>query len=206
MPLGIPTRIGGWGGRAQFKSWLAARGIGGIVDATHPFAARMSQRSAEVAEELGIEYLQVLRSSWRPEKEDNWTFLNSEKEAADYIPKGARVFTSTGRKNLEDFYNLEGRHLMCRIHDSSPGPFPLKHGEYIISQGPYTAEGEAALFERLSVDWHVCRNSGGSGSRAKVDAARMLGMPVAMIRRPPQPQATRAETVSEVLAWVRRRT
>ncbi len=206
MPLGIPTRIGGWGGREQFSSWLKARNIQGIIDATHPFAAKMSQRAADVAQELHIEYLQVLRPSWRPEDYDKWTFLNNESEAASHIPKGARVFTSTGRKNLEAFDNMEGRHLFCRIHDSAPGVFPLDHGEYVVSQGPYTVDAEVALFERLKIDWLVCRNSGSSGSHAKVDAARTLGLPVAMIRRPPQPQANRAETVSEVLAWARRRT
>ena len=57
----------------------------------------------------------------------------------------------------------------------------------------------------LGVTWSVTRNSGGSASFAKLEAARRLGISVAMIRRPPQPEAARISTVSEALAWVRRR-
>ncbi|MDD9922027.1 MAG: precorrin-6A/cobalt-precorrin-6A reductase, partial [Boseongicola sp.] len=48
-------------------------------------------------------------------------------------------------------------------------------------------------------------NSGGVGSWPKVEAARELGIRVAMIRRPLQPEALRIDTVAEALAWVRRR-
>lgn len=205
LPLGMPTRIGGWGGADAFRDWLVAQGIGGIIDATHPFAASISHRAAEVAADLDIEYLQFLRPSWRPQDGDAWTFLNSEEDAADHIPSGSRVFLATGRKRLEAFKTLEGRHLLCRVLDPAPGPFPLPDGSFVVSRPPFSPESEARLFDALGVDWLICRNSGGTGSRAKLDAARMLGLPVAMIRRPPQPEATRVETVSEVLAWVRRR-
>ncbi|MEL7459508.1 MAG: cobalt-precorrin-6A reductase [Pseudomonadota bacterium] len=205
LPLGMPTRIGGWGGPEAFRDWLVHQRIGGIVDATHPFAASISHRAAQVAAELGLEYLQFLRPSWRPQNGDRWTFLNTEEDAADHIPKGSRVFLATGRKRLEAFENLAGRHLLCRVLDTAPGPFPMADGSFVVSRPPFSPESEARLFETLGVDWLICRNSGGTGSRAKVDAARNLGLPVAMIRRPPQPEATRVETVSEVLAWVRRR-
>jgi precorrin-6A/cobalt-precorrin-6A reductase len=60
------------------------------------------------------------------------------------------------------------------------------------------------LFFDLKVDWLVVKNSGGSASRSKLDAARDLGIPVALIRRPRQPEGPRVTTVSEALAWVRR--
>lgn len=205
LPLGIPTRIGGWGGAEAFRDWLVAQGIGGIIDATHPFATSMSHRAAEVAAELEIEHLQFLRPSWRPQDGDTWTFLNTEEDAAEHIEGGARVFLATGRKRLASFANLEGRHLFCRVIDPAPGPFPFPDGAYIPGLPPFTPESEVRLFETLDIDWLICHNSGGTGSRAKLDAARRLSLPVAMIRRPPQPQATRVETVSEVLAWVRRR-
>lgn len=205
MPLGIPTRIGGWGTRDAFRDWALEKRITGIIDATHPFASSISLRTAEVAEELGIDYLQFLRPAWRPEAGDRWVFLNREEDAAAHIPAGARVFLATGRKRLDAFGGLSGHALLCRVLDQPAEPFPLPGGRYLLHRPPFSVEQEMSVFEALGVDWLVARNSGGSGSRAKIDAARRLGIPVAMIRRPPQPEAARAETLSEVLAWVGRR-
>lgn len=205
MPLGIPTRIGGWGGRDAFRAWLDEKGINGIIDATHPFAADISARAAEVAAELGIDYLQFLRPSWRPSAGDDWVFLNTEEEAADHISEGATVFLATGRKRLAAYSGLSSQELICRVIEGPAGPFPLPNGRFVLHRPPFSVEQEVATFRALGVDWIVARNSGGSGSRAKIDAARELGLRVAMIRRPPQPEAARAETLSEVLAWVGRR-
>ncbi|MEL7025990.1 MAG: precorrin-6A/cobalt-precorrin-6A reductase [Pseudomonadota bacterium] len=205
MTLGIPTRIGGWKSSDVYRAWLRDNRIAGIIDATHPFASDISHQSAEVAAELGIEYLQFLRPTWRPAPGDRWEFLNSAQDAPDHIPHGAKVFVATGTHDHDTFSSLVGRHLYCRALYTSPGPFPMPNGEYVVSRPPFTAEGEAELFDHLGIEWLVCRNSGGPGSRAKVDGARRLGLPVAMIRRPPQPEANRATTISEVLAWVRRR-
>lgn len=205
MPLGIPTRIGGWGGRDGFRAWLVDNRITGIIDATHPFAADISSRTAEVADELGIDYLHFLRPAWRPEPDDTWVFLNREEEAARHVPEGATVFLATGRKRLDAFAGLGTQRLICRVVEGPAGPFPLPNGRFVLHRPPFSVDDEMRTFERLGVDWLVARNSGGAGSHAKIDAARRLGIPVAMIRRPPQPEAARAETLSEVLAWVGRR-
>jgi precorrin-6A/cobalt-precorrin-6A reductase len=52
------------------------------------------------------------------------------------------------------------------------------------------------------IEWVVARNAGGTGARAKIDAARELGLPVIMIARPDLPERLRAESVEEVLAWL----
>lgn len=205
MPLGIPTRIGGWGGRDAFADWLRQKRIHGIIDATHPFANGISHRTADVAADLGIDYLQVLRPAWRPEPGDRWLFLNAEDEAANHIPEDATVFLATGRKELERFGNLAPRRIYCRLLGTPLEPFPFENGAYLVNRPPFSVRDEIALFEALGIDWLVVRNSGGGGSTAKLEAARALGLRVAMLRRPPQPEAVRAETVSEVLAWVRRR-
>ena len=46
-PAPIPQRIGGFGGAAGLADFLRAEKIGAVVDATHPFAARMSMNAAE---------------------------------------------------------------------------------------------------------------------------------------------------------------
>lgn len=205
-PLGVPTRIGGFGGRDAFRDWLMREGIGAVLDATHPFSVRISHRAAEVCFELGLPYLQLLRPAWLPGPGDRWTFLNCEEDAARHIPEGAAVFLATGRQTLERFAGLaRGRTLICRQIDPPRERFPFPDGRWHVGRPPFRLAEEKALFRRSGVEWLVVKNSGGSASRPKLDAARELGLQVAMIRRPLQPEAPRTETISEALAWVRRK-
>jgi precorrin-6A/cobalt-precorrin-6A reductase len=48
----------------------------------------------------------------------------------------------------------------------------------------------------------VAKNAGGDGARAKLDAARVLGLPVLMAERPVLPETAIARTPDEVLDWV----
>ncbi|MGR3436641.1 MAG: cobalt-precorrin-6A reductase [Shimia sp.] len=201
-PLPVRTRIGGFGGAKAFASFLAAERIGAIVDATHPFAARISARSHAVATELGLPYLQVLRPGWRATEGDRWTWIDTEADAERHIPLGATVFLATGRQTLPAFAGLaEGRRLLCRQIDPPEAPFPYANGDFVVGQPPFPVEDEVALFRRLGVDWLVVKDAGGV-SETKLIAARRLGLPVAMIARPPQPDGPRVATAEEALAWL----
>lgn len=204
-PFGVPTRIGGFGGDAGFADWLAREGIHGIIDATHPFAAQVSHRTARIAADRGVDYIQFLRPAWLPEAGDDWTFLNTEADAPKRIPEGARVFLATGRRGLDAFADLSRASLFCRRTDGRDERFPYPNGLYVHGRPPFSVAQEVSTFSRLGIDWLVARNSGGTASRAKLEAARELGIKVAMIRRPPQPSGPKVETVAEAMAWVRRR-
>lgn len=202
--LGVPTRVGGFGGREAFARFLRAEGIGAVLDATHPFAARISRRSAEVCAALGVPYLQVLRPGWTPGPGDRWHEIDDESQAASLVPPGARVFLATGRGTLERFSNLAGRTVFCRQIDPPTGPFPFPGGQFLVGRPPFSVAQERALFTRLGIDWLVVKNAGGTASRTKLDAARELGLPVAMLRRPaPPPGAARVADAEAALAWVR---
>ena len=202
---GWPVRIGGWGGEGPFREFLERERVEGIIDATHPFAADMSERAARVAREMDLPHVQFLRPAWTPRETDRWTFLNDEAEAAQHIPEETTVFLATGRRALSKFDNLVGRRLICRVKESPAVPFPFAGGRFLYQRPPFTVADEMALFGRLGVDWIVARNSGGTGSLPKIEAARELGLPVAMVRRPKQPEGLKITTVAETLAWVRRR-
>lgn len=203
-PLGVATRIGGFGGAEGFAEYLRHERIDAVLDATHPFASDMSHRSARVCQSQGVAYMQFLRPGWMPAPGDRWTFLNSEEDAARHIPEGARVFVATGRQTLDRYANMTGRYMICRQIDPPDGPFPLEQGYFLISRPPFTIETELLLFQRLAIDWLIIKNAGGPASRAKLDAARRLGLPVAMVRRPLQPEGPKLETVAAALGWVRR--
>ncbi len=49
----------------------------------------------------------------------------------------------------------------------------------------------------------VSKNSGGEATKAKLEAARALGLPVIMVRRPELPEAPESvASVEEALAWL----
>ena len=203
-PLPGQVRTGGFGGEAAFRAFLAEHRIEGIIDATHAFAARMSERSARVARETGIAYLQVLRPQWQPQAGDRWTFIDAEHEARTHINPPARVFLATGRQTLAHFDNLADCTLISRQIDPPTNAFPFPKGEFLVGRPPFSAADEKALFARLSIDWLITKNAGGDSSATKLTAARDLGLPVIMINRPAQPDAERVTTAAQAITWARR--
>ncbi len=199
--LDLLTRMGGFGGAAGFEAYLDQQGITRVLDATHPFAARISERTARICAGRGLPYLQFLRPGWTPQKGDNWTEIATEREVADHIPAKATVFLATGRQTLDRFDNLPGRRLICRQIDPPTGPFPFEGGEFLIGRPPFSIADEVALFERLAVDVLVVKNAGGAASRSKLDAARALGIPVLMMKRPAPASENVVDNVQEALAW-----
>lgn len=202
-PLPVPTRVGGFGGAAGFRSYVQEAGVKAVLDATHPFAEQITARTAQVCANMGLPYLYCCRPAWTPEPGDDWTQIAREEDAASHIPEGATVFLGTGRQTLQRFANLEGRRVICRQIDPPTGPFPFEGGEFLIGRPPFPVARERALFAALGVDWIVVKNAGGAPSRTKLTAAADLGIPVLMIKRPPPPDAPCVATVEAALDWVK---
>ena len=200
--LALPTRCGGFGGDAGFEAYLADHKITAVLDATHPFAVQVSERTARICREIGLRHLQLLRPPWEPGPGDNWIKLAREEDAAAHVGSADTVFLATGRQTLQRFGNLSGRRLICRQIDPPSGPFPFPNGEFLIGRPPFSVEQEVALFRRLDVNWLVVKNAGGEASRSKLDAARELGISVAMIERPKPPACAQVKTVGQAIAWV----
>ena len=205
VPLGLPTRIGGWGGEEAFHDWLLRERVGAILDATHPFATRISDRALRSAAQLGIDYLRFQRPPWMPGAEDRWSFLNDCAEVPQKVPEGATVLLDTGGRGASLVGPLEGRTVHCRLEPPLPNGRGVAGWRYLVARAPFDAESEMRLYSGLGLDWIVLPNVGGVDERPKLEAARRLGIRIGLIRRPPQPEAPRAETVSEVMRWVRRR-
>lgn len=199
--LDLPARSGGFGGEDGFRKYLRDGGISAVLDATHPFAAWISARTARVCTELGLPFCLMSRPKWAPEP--GWILLKDEEDAANHVPDKAVVFLATGRQRLERFAGLTGRRLICRVVDPQEEAFPFENGEYLVGRPSREVAEEEALLSRLGVDWLIARNAGGEGARAKLAAARNLGIRVGMIERPAQPEGVKVRTVDEALDWVR---
>lgn len=200
-PLAVPVQVGGFGGEAGFAAFLAARRIHAVLDATHPFASAISARSARICAAQGLPYCQLLRPPWQPGPGDRWVSLASPAAAAAVVPPGARVLLATGRQSLPDFAALgHGRQVFCRVVDPPQTACPL--GEWLVARPPFALADEIALLADLRIDWLVAKNAGGAAGLAKLAAARRLGLPVALLARPPAGAWQKVASVEQALAWV----
>ncbi len=203
LPHSLPTRIGGFGGAEGLAEFIRDERITHVIDATHPFAAEMSRNAVAACAATGAALIALERAPWSRVTGDNWIEVADEAAAAATLPDvPARVFLAIGRQHLAPFSGKSQHAYTLRFVDALDGPLPLPNAEIIVSRGPFTLEGDRELMRSRGIEWIVSRNAGGIGARAKIDAARGLGLPVLMIARPELPERPRVERVEDVLAWL----
>jgi precorrin-6A/cobalt-precorrin-6A reductase len=201
LPVG-EVRIGGFGGPEAMARYLAD--VDAVVDATHPFAERISASAATAAAAARVPLLRLERPGWAAGPGDDWRWVANLDEAAAALGDAARVFLTTGRQGLGAFAGDAERWFLIRCVDPpDEGDLPPRH-EVLLDRGPYTLEGELALIDRHRIDAIVTKDSGGALTEAKLAAARERSLPVIVVRRPPRPDVETVTTVEEAVAWCKK--
>lgn len=200
------VRVGGFGGPQGLAEHLRDGGYAALIDSTHPFARQISAHAVEATRLTGMPRLALVRPAWQPEAGDRWIPVDDEDASAFVLaglglPAGATVFLALGRQRVAAFATVSGLRFVLRTVDPVEPPWP--GCRVVTGRGPFDRTAELDLLRREGVAAIVCRNSGGASGRAKLDAARELGLPVLMIRRPPPPEPPVAEGVEDAVAWVR---
>ena len=200
----LPRRIGGFGGVEGLTAYLAREGIDRVVDATHPFAARISANAVAACAHQGVPLLAFSRPAWRPEAGDHWIDVPDIAGAVAHLVgrDPGRVFLTTGRLDLAAFGAASHHRYLVRTIDPPAPDDRLPDMEIVLGRGPFTVADETELMTRHGIDLLVTKNSGGSASRAKLVAARHLGLPVLMVARPEIPDRASTEKLADVLAWI----
>ncbi len=196
-PLATPHRLGGFGGAAGLAAYLSAAKISAVIDATHPFATQMSRHAAQATEQTGLPLLRLQRPEW-PISPD-WQLAADLPMAAARLPAGARVFLSVGSRSLAPFLHRRDIWFLTRCIEP-PGHSP--HGEVLLAHPPFTLAAETALLKAHKITHLVSKNAGGGATRAKLDAAKALGIEVIMVNRPQLPGAFEVASVARALNWV----
>ena len=195
-------RRGGFGGAAGLGDYLAAARIDLVIDATHPFATRISAAAREACEARRVPLLVLERPQWEREPGDRWIEVESAAEAAAVVPQhGKRVFLTTGRRALDAFAGVTGVYFLVRLIEAPQAPLPLDC-TLIIERGPFTLEHERLIIARHAIDVLVTKASGGAATAAKLAAARAAGIPVIMLRRPSPPLAASVAYIEDVVGWL----
>jgi precorrin-6A/cobalt-precorrin-6A reductase len=202
----LPTRIGGFGGVSGLVDTIRGEGITHVIDATHPFAAEMSRNAVEACAQTGTPLIALERAPWTKAPGDNWIEIPDVAAAVAVLPDSpANVFLAIGRQHIAPFVTRSQHAYTLRFVDPPEAPLPFA-ADVIVSRGPFTFDGELEMMRARGIAWIVARDSGGDGARAKIDAARTLGLPVIMISRPKLPERLRVESVAEIMQWLGHRT
>lgn len=202
----IPTRIGGFGGVDGLERFLSDAEFAAVIDATHPFAARMSRNAALACARTQTPLLALQRPPWIRQQGDHWIEVASMADAVETLGAAPRrVFLTIGRQELHHFQAAAQHIYLVRTIEPIGDVLGRASVIAIRERGPFDEKAERSLMEREGIDILVTKNSGGVATYPKIAAARALGLPVVMIARPDRPaDVPSVTTLDDVLDWLTR--
>ncbi len=203
-PAPTPWRVGGFGGAEGLARFLTEGGYHALVDATHPFAAQIKRNALAAAHISGVAFMPVERPVWTAGEGDVWAMVpNMQAAVAAIGAERQRVLLTVGQKELSPFLAAPQHAYVVRSVDP-PAPETLPPDAISLPlRGPFRLEDERELLRAHAIQVIVTKNSGGSATQPKLQAARELGLRVVMVDRPARPDWR--EMVADAdgaLAWL----
>lgn len=163
-----------------------------VVDATHPFATKVSENIRNCSDKSKVPYFRLKRDTGSRE-ENNATYFSSNEECADVLlSMGGNVLLTTGSKELEyycKYPELKDRLYVRVLPNEESISTCLKHGitgKHIIAmQGPFSLEMNAAIIKEFDIRILVTKESGEVGGfLEKAEAADKLDIDLFVISNP----------------------
>jgi len=202
LAMPVPVRVGGFGGVDGLMAFIEEEEIELLVDATHPFAARMSANAVAAASTSGTPLIAVQRPAWAPQERDNWVRVWDMKAAAKALGiEPQSVFLTIGRRDLAPFRAAAQHTYLIRSVDAPAADLLPPNATVLTDRGPFHEAAEIAVLQQHGITRLVSKNSGGTATAAKLAAARQLGIPVVMVERPAS-SANTVPTIQDAWNWL----
>ncbi|WP_155912025.1 cobalt-precorrin-6A reductase [Methylobacterium sp. 77] len=199
----VRTRIGGFGGSEGLAAWITDHRIEAVIDATHPFAARISGNAALACQRAAVPLLAVRRPPWERCEGDRWTEVDTMAEAALTLgPAPRRVFLTIGRLEVGAFSVAPQHDYVVRAIEPIGDALSVPRLTEIAARGPFDEAAEAAFLAERRIEVLVSKNSGGGATYGKIAAARAAGLPVIILRPPAKPDVASVPDAAGALAWL----
>lgn len=162
-----------------------------VLDATHPYAAEVTDNIKSACEKTGFFYQRVLREQGR--QAEKAVYVESTEAAAEFLnTTEGNVLLTTGSKKLKKFLGVKDykERLYARVlslpsvmEECSAAGFEGKH--LIGMQGPFSRELNEAMLRQFHCRYLVTKDSGKAGGfQEKIDAAFSCGAIPVIIGRP----------------------
>jgi precorrin-6A/cobalt-precorrin-6A reductase len=199
----IPFRIGGFGGSDGLYHYLMAKKIDAVIDATHPFAVRISENASSACRRARVPLAAFTRPAWEQQAGDRWIVVDDVDAAVRTLAgRARRILLTHGRLQLSPFARLPQHTYIVRAIDRPVDIMALPRHRLILARGPFARGAEVQLMRDERIDVIVSKNSGGSSTYAKIEAARDLGIPVVMMRRPQTGVVAELFEIDAVMSWL----
>lgn len=182
---------------AEFGRMIDESSINILVDATHPYAEKISVIAVEVCREKGIKYIRYQRPASVVKEHPLVFHTDNYLEAAEKAAEmGEVIFLATGSKTLEVFLGVAKRKGCRVVARLLPQPEVLKKcmdlglspADIVAMQGPFSLELNTALLRHYKASVLVTKDGGApGGTEEKLSAALRLGIPIVLVGRPAPP-------------------
>ncbi|WP_421362027.1 cobalt-precorrin-6A reductase [Agrobacterium rosae] len=200
----VPMRTGGFGGANGLADFITENRFDLLVDATHPYAARISANAVEAAKLANIPLVTLERPAWERQAGDDWqSVADVESAVAALGNTSTTAFLALGRQELLPFEAAPQHHYLIRSVDPVEPPLTVPHARYLTARGPFALADEIDLLRENHIAFIVSKNSGGTAAYAKIKAARQLGIRVLMIERPMRANTATVPNIDTALAAIR---
>ncbi|NVJ92041.1 MAG: cobalt-precorrin-6A reductase [Methylocystaceae bacterium] len=183
------TRVGGFGGPEGLIAYMTQEGVNFLIDATHPFAEKISMSAYVASNALQCPVLAFKRPPWVPQLKDKWLEVANMADAVEAVERlGKETFLTIGVKELSAFADIPDVNFLVRLMNEPKEKLPLTNYKTVIGRPPFDVEDDRKLIRDHRIRLLVTKNSGGDQTKSKLEAARLEGIAVIMIERPaPEP-------------------
>lgn len=193
------TTVGGFGGEEGLRQFITGNHINLVIDASHPFADKITRNAMNACVAADIPFVRLQRPEWKQQPGDRWVSVANVKGAARKLRNYNRIFLTVGRQELAPFEEISDKFFLVRSIEKAEFAPQKSEVSFIQGRGPFSVEDELNLLREKRIDLLVSKNSGGTATYAKIEAARRLDIPVVMIERPALPDCTRFSDVNALL-------
>ena len=197
----------------EMETFIRQQGITLVLDATHPYAAAVSQNIRRACGQAGIKLIRVIRESapgWDGSQEpENILWAGSAEKAVSFLnDRPGNILVTTGSKELSFYTALDSfeNRVFARVLPSLPvisacEQLGIKGKHLIAMQGPFSVEMNRSMIKQYHIRYLVTKEAGNAGGfLEKIRAAEECGITAVVIGRPVQEEGLSLEKAKEILS------
>ena len=191
----------------EIAAFIREKGAELVIDATHPYAAVVSENVAAACEREQVDYVRLIRGS-SAESVDQAVLVGSVDEAVEYLKKTeGNILATTGSKELFKYTQIPGfeKRVFARVLSTGEVAAACEKlgfvGKNLICmQGPFSEELNIAMLHQFDCKYLVTKETGKAGGfEEKLHAAKVAGATLVLVGRPPEQKGYSYDEVLEMM-------